>query len=208
MESKKVKREVICADSHQWLLTQKDIKAIITSLPDMEETNHSLEEWEQWVRETCSLLAASLSQDGIIIFYQTDRKHKGFNIEKKTLISQEFKLMGYDNIFNKIVLKQQPETVNLFRPGFSNMFGFSKAAKSGKATPDVLYAGEMVYKNAMGFKAGKLAIDFISSQGDTDTIVDPFCGQGSILKLANDNGYNAVGVDIVQEQCNKALKLR
>jgi hypothetical protein len=202
------KRNVICDDMHKWISTKKNIKAIITSLPDMEEVNMSLIEWELWIKKTVDLIIESLDDNGIVIFYQTDRKYKGRVIDKKALISEGFMRLGYKNIFNKIVLKQKPETVNLFRPTFTNLFGFSKNITSGKATPDVIYAGKMLYKNAMGFNACKSSVDFIKLKIDTNLIVDPFCGQGSVLKIANDFGFDSIGVEILNDQCLKALKLK
>jgi len=174
----------------------------------MEETGHEIHEWQAWIRKTCKLLASSLSDKGVIIFYQTDRKHQGALIDKKSLISAEFHRLGYRTIMNKVILKQEPETINLFRPTFSTLFGFSKATNSGKATPDVIYSGDMVYKNAIGLNACKLSLEFIQKQVGKTLIVDPFCGQGSILKIANDMGLDALGVDIMQEQCDKAINLK
>ncbi len=198
------KRTVINSDAHDWLKINKGQKAIITSLPDMEEIGQPLEDWINWIKLTCELLINSLSDDGIIIFYQTDRKYNGRNIDKKTLITNEFISRGYNNIFNKIVLKQNPDTINLFRPTFTNLFGFSKKVKSGKASPDVIFAGKMIYKNAMGFNACEAAIKFIDSKIGKQTIVDPFCGQGSVLKISNLLNFDSIGIDILKEQCEIA----
>lgn len=202
-----VGRVVICDDAHEWLGKNKNIKAIITSLPDMEEIGCDFSKWENWIKETCTLLANSLCDEGIIIFYQTDRKHKGRVIDKKTMISSEFADMGYNCIFSKIVLKQKVGTINLFRPSFTNLFGFSKKIKSGKATPDVFECGKMIYKNAMGFNACEASIDFIKSKIETSYIVDPFCGRGSVLKISNDLGFSSIGVDILESQVLLAKEL-
>jgi len=201
------KRTVVCSDAHKWLINNYNNKAIITSLPDMEEVGMDVKDWGNWIKKTCSLIVDSLDDKGIVIFYQTDRKYKGKVLDKKTLISNEFIKLGYNNIFNKIVLKQKPETINLFRPTFTNLFGFSKKITSGKSTPDVINCGKMIYKNAMGLNACKIAIEFIESKIETDIIIDPFCGQGSILKIANEMGFNSIGVDILKKQCLKAEKL-
>lgn len=203
----KTERIVFCDDAHNWLSKNKNVKAMITSLPDMEEVCMGEKDWEDWIKKTCKLIINSLDDDGIVIFYQTDRKYNGQVIDKKTLISKEFIELDYKNIFNKIVLKQKPNTVNLFRPTFTNLFGFSKKITSGKATPDVIDCGKMVYKNAMGLNACKTAIDFINTKININTIVDPFCGQGSVLKIANNMGFNSLGIEILKEQCLKAEKL-
>ena len=203
----KTTRIVICSDAHIWLNNNKNNKAIITSLPDMEEVGMDVNDWVNWIKKTCKLIIDSLDDNGIVIIYQTDRKYKGRILDKKTLISNEFIKLGYNNIFNKIVLKQKPETTNLFRPTFTNLFGFSKKITSGKSTPDVINCGKMIYKNAMGLNACKTSIEFIKSKIDTNIIIDPFCGQGSILKIANEMGFNSIGVDILKEQCIKAKNI-
>jgi DNA modification methylase len=39
-------------------------------------------------------------------------------------------------------------------------------------------------------------------------VVDPFCGSGTTLAVANKFGLDAVGVDIAKEYCEKARKLK
>lgn len=208
---KNVGREVICDDSLEWMDASSEkgvrFKAIVTSLPDMEEIGKDKDGWEKWIIDACTSIMRVLDDNGVVIFYQTDRKFKGEILDKKTLISNHFFENMYKSIFNKIVLKQKIETINLFRPGYTNMFGFSINAKSGKATPDVIECGQMIYKNAMGMRACSAAIEFITSVVDTDTIFDPFCGQGSVLKISNEMGYNSIGIDILPEQVEKAKSL-
>jgi hypothetical protein len=197
-------RTVHCLDAFEWLPLQSDIKVIITSLPDMAEVDLNKDDWVKWVRKACFLLAKALSDDGVIFFFQTDRRYKGEIIDKKSIISTEYFDMGFKNIFSKIVLRQPPNAINFYRPTYSNLFGFSKAL-TGYVNEDVIYNGKMLYKNAMGLNACSKCIDFIKKYVDADTIVDPFCGQGSVLKMANIYGFNAIGVDILSEQCEIAL---
>lgn len=191
-------------DSLEYLQTAAKYKAIITSLPDMEEVGLGVDAWAEWLKRAARLLAKILTDDGVIFFYQTNRKYKGGLIDKMNIISNEFTEKGFRCILQKIVLKQKPETVNFFRPTYTNLFAFSKKLKAGKSTADVIFAGKMIYKNAMGFNAVELCVNYIKKNIETDTIFDPFCGQGSVLKIANDMGYNTIGIDIMQEQCDKA----
>ena len=41
-------------------------------------------------------------------------------------------------------------------------------------------------------------------RGRRETILDPFCGQGSVLAVANASGFNAVGVELSQKRCRIA----
>ncbi len=199
-----VKRDVILADSRIWLKENKGHMIIITSLPDMDEVNLSLGEWIDWVGEISDALCDSLDDNGIIFFYQTDRKYKGSIIDKKTLISRSFIDNGFNEVMSKIVLRQKINTVALFRPAYTNLFAFSKKLKSGRPTPDVIDSGIMLYNDAMGFNAVKICIDYIRLQKIDNPVVDPFCGAGSVMKVANDNGFDAVGVDILEEMITKS----
>lgn len=199
-------REVYCEDANIWIL-DKQFDIIITSLPDMEEVGTTLGNWQEWIKITCNNIINSSNDNSVIFFYQTDRKYNGRIIDKKTMISQVFLSRGYNNILSKIVLRREPNKIDLFRPTYTNLFGFSRAIKSGATTPDVIYAGKMIYNNAMGFNAVEVCINFLKAKKLEGTILDPFCGQGSVLKIANDLGYNAIGVDILQEQVNKAINL-
>lgn len=193
-------------DALEFLQNKKNIDVIITSIPDFSEMNMSLEDWIFFLDKTINLIIKSLSENGIAFFYQTDRKYNGQIIDKKSLITKYFQENGYNTIFSKIVLKQSPETINLYRPTFSNLFGFSKKIKTSKATPDVIFQGKMLYNNAMGYNACNSCIDFLKFKNINKTIVDPFCGQGSILKIAKDNGFNYIGCDIDKNQTSIAIK--
>lgn len=203
---KEPKREVICADSKIWL-EGKYCEIIITSLPDMEEVGLNKDGWLAWIKDILKLLMGSIGDNGIIFFYQTDRKHNGEIIDKKSIITNEFLSNGYKNILSKIVLKREVGKVDLFRPTYSNLFAFSKKVTSGAATPDVLFAGKMLYKNAMGFDAVSVCIDFLKAKKIKGMVVDPFCGMGSVLKISNELGYDTFGVDILNEQVIEAKKM-
>lgn len=202
------RREVITGDANEWFLKNPGQRAIITSLPDMEEIGATYDEWIAWLESTIKNLIDALDQKkSIAFFYQTDRKYKGRIIDKKAIIASIFRAHGFQCVVSKIILKQKPGTVNLYRPTFTNLFAFSRNVKSGRSTPDCIFAGRMIYKNAMGFDACRLAVEFIRAKNITDTIVDPFCGRGSVLRIANDLGFNAVGVDIDRAQTERAIFL-
>lgn len=203
-----MERTVLCMDANVFMEDDNiEHKAIITSLPDMAELDFELELWEAWIRATCELLMENIADDGVIFFYQTNRKLDGRVIDKKYLISSVFLENGFREVLAKIVLKQKPETVNFFRPTYTNLFAFSKKLKAGKPTPDVIHAGKMLYKNAMGFDAVELCLDYIANKVDTNRIFDPFCGMGSVLKLANERGFDSLGIDIDKKQCEYAKNL-
>ncbi len=199
-------RTVYCADSLKWL-AGKTFKAIITSLPDMDELGCTLGEYGAWMKGAAGLLASTIEGNGCIIFYQTNRRYKGILIDKDFQLCEVFYSQGFNKVFHKIVLRKDPGKTDLYRPAYSNMFCFSQDLRSGRPVPDVISAGKMVHPNGMGLNACQAAIDFIKNNTTADTIVDPFCGYGSILAVANKNGLRAIGVDINPSRTNIAKSL-
>jgi len=208
LSSNTTTRKVICGDSSTLLNNYKNMKVIITSLPDMEEMGlNAMPEYIERLWNMVGKLQNSIDKNGIIFFYQTNRKYKGILIDKNAHITRVMLYNTFYKVFEKIVLKQQPETINNFRPTYTVLTAFSKTIKAGRSTPDVIYAGNMVYKNAMGENAIKVCLDFVRKNAETDTIFDPFCGRGSVLRLANFYGYNAIGIDIDPKQCEIAKNI-
>jgi DNA modification methylase len=60
----------------------------------------------------------------------------------------------------------------------------------------------------MGVHACLDACRFVKSETTTRTVVDPFCGWGTVLAVANALDLDAVGVDIAPRMCRRARKLR
>jgi tRNA G10 N-methylase Trm11 len=55
----------------------------------------------------------------------------------------------------------------------------------------------------MGAAACEMAARFVASIG-ARAIVDPFCGQGSILAAANAHGLDAIGVELSRRRVARA----
>jgi DNA modification methylase len=205
--AKRPMRKVYCTDSLQWLQGKK-FKAIITSLPDLSELKLSLNSYTEWLTRATTVLMNSVDENGCIIFYQTNRKLNGNLIDKEFLISNVFFQNSYKKIFQKVILRRQPGVIDLYRPSYSKMFCFSKKITSGPPSPDVIYTGKMVTSCAMGIDACETAIDFVLKKIQTDTVIDPFCGAGTVLAVANKKGLHAIGVDISKAMVSAARKLQ
>jgi DNA modification methylase len=60
----------------------------------------------------------------------------------------------------------------------------------------------------MGVTACTVACRFIRDNTKTRTIVDPFCGRGTTLAVANELGFDAIGVDLGGKRCRFARNAR
>lgn len=194
-------REVICCDAFETLKTIKPVMAIITSLPDASEVECGLTGYAEWFSQGVGTVLNSLSPNGVAIFYQGDRKHKGALLSKATLLCNTAYSHNFQLLWHKIVLRNRLGAVNLYRPSFLHMMAFSRSLKAGKPTADVIEQGKTIYSNGMSINAAIVAVRFAIAKAKTDIIYDPFCGRGTVLAVANALGVRSVGFDISEEQC-------
>ena len=197
-------RTVLNADATAWLLDHDDVGAIVTSLPDAFEVDEPVEQWRYWFARAVNLCMRAASPESCAIFYQTDRKHDCQLISKAQLVLDQAEKVGVRLLWHKIVLRRPVGAVDLYRPTFTHMMAFSRDMSAGAATPDVMEAGAMLYRNAMGLNAAQHAIEFATSKMSDCMVVDPFCGRGSVLAVANALGHDSLGIDIDDQQCRLA----
>lgn len=201
------------ADALEWLAESQPLEkcSIITSMPDISEfPTMTLEEWKRWFTLAAEKVLARCPDDGITFFYQTDIKRDGVWVDKSYLCQKAAEKVGVDLIAHKIVCRTLPRTVSFGRPGYSHLTGFSKNVRPEikKALTDVLpVAGETTWTRGMGLEACRLAIRFIAEHTDTHTILDPFCGHGSVLAVANSMGFDAIGVELSRKRAKIAQSL-
>jgi hypothetical protein len=206
------RRQVLCADALQWMPEHPGEFAVVTSLPDAleagftaEQWGRDLERWRDWFINAARLAMLCAAPEAAAIFYQTDRKAEGGLISKPRLLQAAAEPIGARLLWHKIALRGPPGSIDLFRPTYCHLIAFSQKAGSGKASADVFERGKLLYKNAMGMTAAEVACNHAGKSGRT--ILDPFCGQGSVLAIANRLGFNAIGIDLDAEQCAKAARL-
>lgn len=186
--------------------------SVITSLPDVTEVSLELEGWRAWFIDAARAVLRWVRPEGVAIFYQSDIKHHGEWIDKGYLIQRAIELERAALIAHKIVCRHPPLTIAIGRPSYSHMLVARKRPLSGelplKPGPDVLPdAGHAPWSRAMGAIACRVAIDFVMTETPTRVIVDPFCGRGTVLAVANTMGLDAIGVDISAKRCRAARSL-
>jgi hypothetical protein len=207
-------RTVECAEAVAWLTGREVLRgcSVITSLPDVSEfPAFSLAEWKQWFVSTAALVMAKVPEDGAALFYQTDVKKAGAWVDKGYLISKAAEQAGLETLFHKVVCRRAPGAVTFGRPAYSHLLCFSRGlgVDLGRATADVLpEPGEVTWTRGMGVQACVVACRFILEHTASRTVVDPFCGHGTVLAVANALGLDAVGVELSRKRAQKARALR
>lgn len=200
-------RELIVSDALEYLASHDDHGAIVTSLPDADETGMTLAEWRDWFNVALRACITSAAPDAPAIFYQTDRKADGAWHSKAAMVLAAAEAEGRKVLWHKIALRRDPGAVDLHRPGFTHLIAVSLQGKPGRPTPDVFERGATLYPNGMGLRAARTAVEFALQH--SRIITDPFCGRGTIPAVAEALGAErAVGVDILPEQIVAAQGLK
>lgn len=214
--SRTVMRRVVQADALAWLAAEPVLPdaSVITSLPDVSETPDKTEaSWKDWFVDAARAVLRFVPVEGQTIFFQSDVRVGGVWIDKGYLVQRAAELEGASLVWHKIVCRQPAGTIALGRPSFSHMLCFTRAARGSwrppqKPGPDVLsHAGFMPWSRAMGLEACRVACRYLAENTPTRIVVDPFCGRGSVLAVANAMGFDAVGVDLSAKRCRAARRM-
>lgn len=206
-------RTVLNEDGVAWLrAAELDSRhAIVSSLPDHSELPRmGFEPWRAWFSEVVGLCCSALADDSAAIFYQTDTKHEGRWVDKAYLAQRGAEQAGSALLWHKLVLRTPPGTRSFSKAAYAHLLCFSRGLRldPGQATPDVLpERGEMPWARAMGTAACHAAVDFLRAHTRCDTVIDPFCGHGTMLAVANLRGMHGLGVELSRKRARKARLL-
>ncbi|HEY4184454.1 MAG TPA: SAM-dependent methyltransferase [Polyangia bacterium] len=207
-------RTVHQAEALAWLRDHAPLvrASVVTSLPDISEVpTLDLAAWQGWFEEAAFQTMSAVPDDGVAIFFQSDIRQGGLWIDKGALVAQAAARARMPLLFHKIVCRKPAGTVTYGRASYSHLLGFGRAVRPAlaRATADVIPdAGFMPGKKSMGVNACLDACRFVRAETTTRTIVDPFCGLGTVLAVANALGLSAVGVDLSPRMCRRARALR
>jgi len=184
----------------------------VTSLPDASELPAlGFDGWRRWFVDTAELCCRRVAAGNVAIFYQTDVKREGTWVDKGFLVALAAERAGLALLWHKIACRTPPGTTTFGRPAYGHVLCFSRELRlaPASATPDVLpRLGHMTWARAMGLEVCHAVARFLVAHTPARTVVDPFCGVGTMLAVANQHGLDAIGVELSRRRADKARRLR
>jgi hypothetical protein len=137
-------------------------------------------------------------------------KKRGEWFDKGFLVHREADRLGLRLLWHKIVCRYAPGTQTYGRAGYSHLLCFSRGVRHDLAasTPDVIASpGAMTWTRAIGLDACAVACRFVARRTASRTIIDPFCGVGTVLAVANSFGLDAIGVELNRKRAAQSRTL-
>ncbi len=202
-------------DAIEWMKTAEidSSASFVASMPDISEfTGWPLEQWKEWFMSTAELVLAKTPDEGVSIFYQSDIKMEGEWIDKAYLVQKMAEKTGSAQLFHKIICRVKPGFATFGRPAYSHILCFSKKLRLRDlrySTPDVIpEIGDKTWERGMGLEACTMIARFLAEQTETKTLIHPFCGQGSMIAMANHYGLNAIGIERSPKRADLARLLQ
>lgn len=183
---------------------------MVTSLPDVSELGIALPRWREWFLEAVRLVVDGVTDESAALFFQSDIKRDGRWIDKGALVTRAAEDAGAHVLFHKLVCRRPPGMLTMGRPGFTHLIAVSRELRCPDvlSIPDIITdAGPLPWVRAMGVRAAAHAVRFARDQARATVVVDPFCGVGTVLAVANALGLDALGVEKSKKRCVQARLL-
>lgn len=205
-------REIIQAEALGWLSAHPAAPgtSVITSLPDVSEMpERGLIGWQSWFVEAARAVLRWTPEPGLVLFFQSDIRAAGAWIDKGYLVQRAAEAEQRTLLWHKIVCRHPPGTITHGRASYSHLLCFAHAPRLvTHPGPDVLPdAGYRPWSKAMGVEACRLACRFLREASETTLVVDPFCGHGTALAVANHYGFDALGIELSTRKVRAAKRL-
>lgn len=208
-------RDVVVADTVEWLKEPRSRVgvSVVSSIPDVSELGVSDLVWRRFFVEMAGALLLAADDDGLLALIQTEVRRDGALVDKAGLVTEGVRAVGGVLVTRKIICRRPPGTRSTKRLAFSQLLVFSRrpvSAAIADTVPDVLDdAGPVTWTRGVGLFAARAAVDVVRRFAPaTTTILDPFCGEGMILAVANERGLHAVGVERQRKRAALARRLR
>jgi hypothetical protein len=173
----------------------------------------------RWLANTTALLVGKLEEGCAAVFYQTDtRSTEGGYIDKGYFVTQGALAAGGTILFHKIVLRSPPDcpTTGL-NPAFTHLLAFGSPRgcpapapdePGARSCPDVCSKGNADWPKGTGPLAASHAVKYLRDGLKCKTVLDPFCGTGCVLAVAEFYGCSAMGVELHRGRARAANRLQ
>jgi hypothetical protein len=206
-------RLIIQAEALAWLDANpaEPGSSVVTSLPDFSELPAlGFDGWRAWFLGAARRIVRWIPEDGVAIFFQSDVRREGAWVDKGYLIARAAEEESASLVWHRIVCRLPPGTPSFGRASYSHLLCVSRLPRPAPrhGAPDVIPdAGHKPWSRAMGVLACELACRYLRDETATRRVVDPFCGHGTALAVANALGLDALGVDLGARRCRAARRL-
>jgi hypothetical protein len=204
---------IVQADGLQWMAATAAPAhtSVVTSLPDISELSAmDLASWRAWFIAAARAVMRWVPESGSAIFYQSDIRHAGVWVDKSHLVQLAAEAEAAALVWHTIVCRRPPGTPSWGRASYSHMLCVTRGPIRAPAAPSVHVmpsAGASSWSRGMGMTACEEACRYLREQTETRTVVDPFCGRGSVLRVARESGFDVIGVEISAKRCRIARAL-
>jgi hypothetical protein len=175
-------------DAAEWLECNR-ADSLAAVIPDAEEVSMDVVAWREWFVAMASLCFAATP--GPVAFVQTDRLWRGQWIDKASLIADAANSAPI--AWHKIALRRSVGATDLHRPTFSHVLAYR--GRPGRRTPDVIESGPYLWRNGIGTNVADAVAGWLAENG-AHSMLNPFCGHGTLLLAAEREGMVASGCDI------------
>lgn len=218
-------REVICDDAVNWLTNSDDpfVGSIYTGIPDLYDVygfystqevgiNQRSEDYKAWFNVVAEAIFRRLAPGQCALFSQTDGKILDVDgnvqcwLDKSVLLSAAASKHNCTLLWHKIALDPGAQ-VSSHRPCYTHLLAFGKQFTYHTGlfqTPDVIDRGLMTWEKATGLNACILGVSFLHYVVKAPVIINPFCGRGTILAVANCFGVASVGIEVMAKRARRA----
>lgn len=196
-----MKRELFCSDVFEWLNQNPltDGTSVVASMPDFSEfSNTTLDEYKNIFTDMAEKVLIATPSNDVTIFYQSDIKVDGRWLDKAFLIQKAAEKLAHAQLWHKVICRVPPGMTTFGRPSYTHILAFSKnfTLDPKDSSADVLpQMGEKLWERGMGVKGAMMMAKFIKEKVGSHTLVNPFCGMGSLLAVGNAYGLNVVGIE-------------
>jgi len=177
----------------------------------------NITDWKIWFESVLETIMTKLAPNHFAIFYQSDIRfpiHNQLNptekiceewLDKGYLIIKVAEKVGLRVIWHKIMLTHPIGTSKTGRAGYSHMICVAPVTLTVPdfSQPDVVMRGETLWASGAGLDAMILAVRF-AKKLKTECLIDPFCGYGTTLAVADYFGIKSIGIELSLKKCKKA----